>query len=68
MVREGKERYRDLSYILGGRSSHKKPDGSDLDGPREKWKPNVATVRATIKFAGKTGRLNPQTLSSSPIT
>jgi hypothetical protein len=68
MVREGKERYGDLSYMLGGRSSQKKPDGSNLDGPREKWKPNVAAVRATIKFARKTGRLSPQPLSSSPIT
>jgi exonuclease III/ribonuclease HI len=68
MIKECKERYGDLSYMLGGRSSYKKPDGSDLDGPRDKWKPNVAAVRATIKFAMKTGRLNPQPLSSPSST
>ena len=67
MIKECKERYGDLSYILGGRSSHKKPDGSDLDGPRERWKPNVAAVRATVKFAMKTGRLNPQPQSPPPL-
>ncbi len=44
MIREGKERYGALSYMLGGMSKHKKPDGSDIDGPKEKWKPNVAAV------------------------
>jgi ribonuclease HI len=68
MIREGKERYGDLSYMLGGRSNHRKPDGSDIDGPKEKWKPNVAAVRATIKFAVRTGRLSPQPQTPSPFT
>jgi hypothetical protein len=55
MIKEGKERYGDLSYMLGGRSNHRKPDGSDLDGPREKWKPNVAAVRVTIKLPRRQG-------------
>lgn len=60
MIREAHDQYRDLSYMLGGRSRCCRPDGSNLDGPVEKWKPNVAVVRAVIKFALNTGRLTPK--------
>jgi hypothetical protein len=64
MIREGGERYGDLSYMLGGRSSYQNHDGSSLDGLIEKWKPNLSVVRTVIKFALKTGRLGPQMQSS----
>ncbi|OCK86353.1 hypothetical protein K432DRAFT_284840, partial [Lepidopterella palustris CBS 459.81] len=53
MINEGKERYGDLSYILGGRWSHVNSDGLSPDGPIEKWKPNVTMVRIVIKYAVK---------------
>ncbi|KAF2803089.1 uncharacterized protein BDZ99DRAFT_468440 [Mytilinidion resinicola] len=60
MVREGKERYGDLSYMLGGQSSQVNLNGSNPDGPIEKWKPNVKMVRTVIKYALKTERLGRQ--------
>jgi hypothetical protein len=60
-IREARERYGDLSYMLGGRSSHHNVHGSSLDEPIEKWKPNLIVVRTVIKYALQTGRLGPQT-------
>jgi hypothetical protein len=31
-----------------------------LDGPKEKWKPDMEAVKATIRFLEKTGRLSYQ--------
>lgn len=67
MIKEGGERYGDLSYMLGGRSFYQGPDGSSPDGPIEKWKPNLIAVRTVIKFALKTGRLRPQSQSATPM-
>ncbi|KAH8691057.1 hypothetical protein GQ44DRAFT_720130 [Phaeosphaeriaceae sp. PMI808] len=63
MIKEAQDRYDDLSYMLGGRSPHTNPDGSSPDGPLNQWKPNLVVVRATIKFARRTGRLNPSSES-----
>ncbi|KAF2195831.1 hypothetical protein K469DRAFT_543471, partial [Zopfia rhizophila CBS 207.26] len=60
MIREGKEHYGDLSYMLGGRSSYINPNRSSPDGLIEKWKPNVTMVRTVIKYALKTERLGSQ--------
>lgn len=49
-------RTRDLSYALEGFSSHKEL-GESIDGPIERWKPNIEVVRATIQFAIGTERL-----------
>jgi ribonuclease HI len=65
MIKEGGERYGNLSYMLGGRSSYQNPDGSSRDGPIERWKPNLTVVRAVIKFALKTGRLGSQSQSAT---
>ncbi|MAD87284.1 MAG: hypothetical protein CL912_30355 [Deltaproteobacteria bacterium] len=64
MIMEGKRRYGDLSYMLGGRSSLLNPDGSSPDGPIDKWKPNLTVVRSVIKFTLKTERLGPHSLAS----
>jgi hypothetical protein len=29
-----------------------------VDGPRDKWKPNLEVIKATIRFLEQTGRLN----------
>jgi hypothetical protein len=50
------ERFGDLSYALGGFSSRKK-GGQSIDGPIERWKPDIDVVRATIEFAMETRRL-----------
>jgi len=42
-------RWRDLSYFLGGKYSQKDDD---------KWKPNLAVIKATIKYAEDTKRLD----------
>jgi hypothetical protein len=34
--------------------------GQLLDSPREKWKPDIEVVKATIRFLEKTGRLTYQ--------
>lgn len=39
MVKEGKGRYGDLSYMLGGRSSHANPDEASPDGTIESGNP-----------------------------
>ena len=50
-------RWMDLSYLLGGWSGKELPNGQYLDGPRDKWKPNLEVVMATIAFAQETRRL-----------
>ncbi|EKG08948.1 hypothetical protein MPH_14100 [Macrophomina phaseolina MS6] len=51
------KRFGDISYMLGGWSGTKRPDGTYLDGPAERWKADIATVKATAAFAIATGRL-----------
>jgi ribonuclease HI len=58
MMEEAQDRYGDLSYMLGGRSLSRHADGTWLDGPVEKWKPNLGVVKAVIRYAVATGRLN----------
>lgn len=57
MVRGRGKRYRDLSYMLGGRSPFYRPDGSYADGPPGQWAPDISVVMLVIRFVLKTGRL-----------
>ncbi|KAF2462633.1 uncharacterized protein BDR25DRAFT_248431, partial [Lindgomyces ingoldianus] len=50
------ERFGDLSYTLGGYSSRQE-GGESIDGPIERWKPDIEVVRATIQFAMDTKHL-----------
>jgi hypothetical protein len=34
--------------------------GRFVDGPREKWKPNLKVIKATIQYVMKIGRLQPK--------
>jgi hypothetical protein len=55
------DRSGDVPYLLGGWGSKKDiRTGQLLDGPKEKWKPDLAVVKATIRFLEKTGRLTYQ--------
>lgn len=55
------DRSGDISYLLGGWGSKKDiKTGQLLDGPKEKWKPNLAVVKATIRFLERTSRLTYQ--------
>ena len=45
------DRWCDVSYILGGWFSER------LDGPRHRWTANMKAIKATIKFARATARL-----------
>jgi ribonuclease HI len=52
------DRWGDVPYLLGGWGTRKdNRTGQLLDGPKEKWKPNLEVVKATIGFLEKTGRL-----------
>jgi hypothetical protein len=55
------KRSRDIPYLLGGWGSRKDVRTGQLsDGPKEKWKPDMEVVKATIRFLEKTGRLTYQ--------
>jgi hypothetical protein len=55
------DRSGDMPYLLGGWGSKKDiRTGHPLDGPKKEWKPDLAVVKATIQFLGKTGRLTYQ--------
>jgi len=45
-------------YLLGGWGMRKDVRTRQLlDGPKEKWKPSLEVVKATIGFLERTGRL-----------
>ena len=52
-----KERFGDLSFAIGGYSTYTR-NGIRIDGDLDKWKPNLEAVKATIKFARATKRLD----------
>jgi hypothetical protein len=64
MIRAGGRRYGDLSYMLGGRSTLQRPDGSNADGPPERWAPDISVVMSVIRFALKAGRLGARSSST----
>lgn len=52
-------RWGDVPFMLGGWSQRRdERTGRLLDGPREKWKPNIEVVKATIRFLQGTQRLD----------
>jgi hypothetical protein len=52
------DRWGDVSYLLGGWGLKKHWEtGEPLDGPKEKWKPDLKVVKQTIRFLQYTGRL-----------
>jgi ribonuclease HI len=55
------QRWGDTSFVLGGWSGRRLPNGRWLDGELSSWKPDLKTVRAMIDFAMRTGRLDPNT-------
>jgi hypothetical protein len=53
------ERWGDASYLLGGWSGREDVrTGKFVDGPRERRKPDLKAVRASIRFLYQTGRLS----------
>jgi hypothetical protein len=64
MIRAGGRRYGDLSYVLGGRSSLQRRNGSNADGPPEQWAPDISVVMSVIRFALKAGRLGASSSST----
>lgn len=47
----------DVPFLLGGWGTRKDDPYSLLDGPKEKWKPDIAVVKATTRFLKQIGRL-----------
>ncbi|KAH8798640.1 hypothetical protein F5884DRAFT_656509, partial [Xylogone sp. PMI_703] len=55
------ERMGDLSYALGGWSGRlDRRTEEQVDGSKEKWKPNINTIKAVIQFVKATGRFQSQ--------
>jgi hypothetical protein len=51
-------RWGDLSYLLGGYSMERElRTGKPVDGPKEKWAPNLEMVKSTIQFLQQTTRM-----------
>lgn len=57
MKTEMGQRYGDLSYALGGRSSQSSANGQPVDQERG-WVPNIKAVKAVTQFTIKTGRFD----------
>jgi ribonuclease HI len=55
------ERRGDLSFALGGWSGRiERRTGKQVDGSKEKWKPDMAALKAVIQFVKATERLQSQ--------
>jgi hypothetical protein len=55
------DRWGDLPYALGGWSGRTNGrSGRQVDGPCEKWKPNLKVIKTMIQFVRKTGRCQPR--------
>lgn len=56
------DRWGDISFLLGGKSSRKDPrSGESIDG--DKWRPNLDVVQATIAVMKSTGRFAAQAVN-----
>jgi len=53
-----KQRAGDVPFLLGGWGKKKDSKGQLVDGPKEKWRPDLEVVKATIRFLEQTGRLD----------
>jgi hypothetical protein len=53
-----KKRAGDAPFLLGGWGKKTDSKGQLVDGPKEKWKPGLDVVKATIRFLEQTERLN----------
>ncbi|KAH7028254.1 hypothetical protein B0J12DRAFT_584353, partial [Macrophomina phaseolina] len=53
------ERWGDVSYMLGGWSRRQDwRTGQPVDGPKERWRPDVRVVKAVVQFLKSTSRLS----------
>jgi hypothetical protein len=58
------DRSGDVFYLLGGRRLRKDASTGQFSvGPKEKWKPDMEAVKATIRFLENTSRLTHQPLA-----
>jgi hypothetical protein len=56
------ERWGDLAYAVGGWSGRmNRSTGKLVDGPKEKWKPDIRVIKVTIQFVKATRRFQPRT-------
>ena len=57
-------RWGDLAFALGGWSGRREGITQKyVDGPRDKWKPKLAVLKAVIKFVKATRRFEPKALA-----
>jgi hypothetical protein len=53
-----KQRAGDVPFLLGGWGKKQDSIGQLVDGPKEKWRPDLGVVKATIRFLEQIGRLD----------
>lgn len=58
--RKDKNRWDDMSFLLEEWSGRKNSAGEYIDGEASAWRPDLGAVRATVDFARKIGRFNPE--------
>ena len=57
------DRWGDLAYALGGWSGRRdKRTNRPVDGPKERWKPNLAVLKAVIQYVKTTQRFRQKAL------
>jgi hypothetical protein len=62
------DRWGSLAYALGGWSGRRDGrNGRFVDGLREKWKPNLKIIKATVQSVMKTGRFQPKATIAEDI-
>jgi hypothetical protein len=53
-----KQRAGDVPFLLGRWGKKQDCKGQLVDGPKEKWRPDLEVVKVTIRFLQQTGRLD----------
>jgi hypothetical protein len=62
------DRWGDLAYAVGGWSRRRDGrNGRFVDGPRNRWKPNLKIIKAIIQFVIKTMRFQPKATIAEDI-
>lgn len=47
-----------MLHMLGGRNTHALINEPHRNGPKDKWKADVSSIRENIRYAFNTGRLD----------
>ena len=56
LIHEIGPRWNDTSFLLRGWRARLDAKGQPIDGPKDKWKPSMTVIKATLRFLQRTGR------------